>query len=228
MHPTELPSEIVAQIVARRGRLHAFDRLEPGRTALVVIDMQEMFTRPGAPREVPAAREIVPAIARAARGFRDRGATVAWVRSHFPAGVRDWRVYFEALNPGASGRAVRDGLERDAPLYAPSAGLTPEPGDIEADKDRFSAFFPGACPLPEMLRARGIDTVVFAGTLTNICCESSARDAMMQDFRAILLSDATATRSDAEHMAALVNMALSFGDVHSLSGALACLDAGSG
>lgn len=225
MHPHELPPDIVDTLILRRGRRHVFDRLDPARSALVVIDMQEMFTRPGAPREVPVAREIIPAINRAAVGMRAIGGTVAWVRSHFPRGDRDWGVYFEELNPGTDGENVRSGLDPTAELYSLSAGLEPRNGDIFAEKDRFSAFFPGASPLPDMLRERGVDTVLFAGTLTNICCESSARDAMMANFRAILLADANATRSDAEHTAALVNMALSFGDVQTVDEALAYLAA---
>lgn len=228
MHPCTLPPEITAQLVARRGRRHVFDHLVPAQTALVVIDMQEMFTRPGAPREVPVAREIVPAINRAADGVRAAGGTVAWVRSHFPRGARDWTSYFDHLNPGAAGDVVRDGLEHDAPLYALSDGLTPGAGDVHADKDRYSAFLPGASDLPDMLRSRGIDTILIAGTLTNVCCESSARDAMMTNFRAVMLADANATRSDAEHMGALVTMALSFGDVQTVDEALGYLAAGAG
>jgi ureidoacrylate peracid hydrolase len=68
--------------------------------------------------------------------------------------------------------------------------------------------------------------VLIAGTLTNVCCESSARDAMMENFRVVMLSDANATRSDAEHMGALVTIALSFGDVQTVDEATGFLAAG--
>ncbi|MCL4676187.1 MAG: cysteine hydrolase, partial [Pararhodobacter sp.] len=95
----------------------------------------------------------------------------------------------------------------------------------KVDKDRFSAFFPGASDLPVMLRARGIDTILIAGTLTNIWCESSARDAAMDNFRVVMLADANAARSDEDHIAALSTVARSFGDVQCLDDAIAYLNA---
>ena len=67
--------------------------------------------------------------------------------------------------------------------------------------------------LPARLRERSIDTVLIAGTMTNVCCEASARDAMMDGFKTILVSDANAARSDAEHVASLSTVAQFFGDV---------------
>jgi ureidoacrylate peracid hydrolase len=223
MHPTELPHFVQEHLRARHGRLHRFDRLDPARTALAIVDMQRMFCAPGALLEVPAARGIVPAINRMAAAMRAAGGTVAWVRSAFPPSERDWRVMFEAVMPPEFGAKIRAGLQRGSPDYALFDGLSPEPGDIEADKDRFSAFLPGASPLPGMLRDRGIDTVLIAGTMTNVCCESSARDAMMENFRVVLLSDANAARSDEEHMGSLITVARSFGDVQRVDEAIGYL-----
>ena len=80
-------------------------------------------------------------------------------------------------------------------------------------KYRFSAFLPGASELPERLRARGFDTVLITGTVTNVCCESSARDAMMRNFRVIMVSDGNAAMTQAEHEASLTAFYLTFGDV---------------
>lgn len=224
-HPVDLPAGVLAALMARRGRRHVYDRLVARETALVVIDMQAAFTAPGAALEIPAARAVVPAINRMAAGLRALGGTVAWVRSAFPPGPRDWTVWLSRLNdPGRMAPLAAD-MQVGAPGHAHADGLDIAPGDLQADKDRYSAFFPGACPLPGMLRARGIDTVLIAGTLTNVCCETSARDAMMDNFRVVLLSDANATRSDAEHMGALVTVALSFGDVQTVDTALGFLSA---
>jgi nicotinamidase-related amidase len=62
--------------------------------------------------------------------------------------------------------------------------------DVHAVKARASAFFPGKCNLKEQLDGFGIDTVLIAGTVTNICCESSARDAAELDYKVIMVSDA--------------------------------------
>jgi len=66
MHKAEIRREIVERVLARRGRLHLFESLDPKRTALLVIDMQNAFVAPGAPMEVPAARAIVGPINRLA------------------------------------------------------------------------------------------------------------------------------------------------------------------
>jgi ureidoacrylate peracid hydrolase len=63
------------------------------------------------------------------------------------------------------------------------------------------------------LQARGIDTLIITGTLTNCCCESTARDAMQMGYKIIFVSDANATLSDAEHNATLISMTTIFADV---------------
>jgi ureidoacrylate peracid hydrolase len=82
---------------------------------------------------------------------------------------------------------------------------------------------PGSSGLDTELRSRGIDTVLITGTATNVCCETSARDAMVLDYRVIMLSDANATWTDEEHAATLNNFLLFFGDVMSTDDAIARL-----
>jgi nicotinamidase-related amidase len=109
----------------------------------------------------------------------------------------------------------------------PGHELWPEldvrPEDLLVPKNRFSAFLPGVCDLEARLRERDIDTVLIAGTMTNVCCESSARDAMMRDFRTVMVSDANAARSDEEHLAALVTFIQTFGDVRETAEVVALL-----
>ena len=76
MHNVEIRKEIVDRVLARRRRYHLFDRLDPRRTALVVIDMQSAFVEPGSPAEVPAARGIIGAINALAGEIRRLGGTV--------------------------------------------------------------------------------------------------------------------------------------------------------
>jgi len=212
MHPTALPQEIVERVRARRGRLHPFDRLSPKRTALAVIDMQNAFCAPGAAIEVPVARRIVSNINRLAAAVRSSGGLVVWVQMTIKDEA-DWPVFLSALvDAGNSARIL-------AELRPGSEGhrLWPEceakPVDLVVPKNRFSAFLPSACVLGGTLKSRGIESVLIAGTLTNVCSESSARDAAMQDFKVTLVSDANAARSDAEHLASLVTFIQSFGDV---------------
>jgi ureidoacrylate peracid hydrolase len=74
-----------------------------------------------------------------------------------------------------------------------------------------------------VLRNMGVDTLLIAGTKTNVCCESTARDAMMLDFNVVMLSDCTAALSDDEHRATLETIIQQFGDVMTAAEALAAL-----
>jgi nicotinamidase-related amidase len=84
--------------------------------------------------------------------------------------------------------------------------------DLLVEKTAASAFFPGACTLPDLLQERGIDTVVITGTVTNVYCESSARDASTLGYRVILVADANSARRDEDHNATLYTIYRTFGD----------------
>jgi ureidoacrylate peracid hydrolase len=93
------------------------------------------------------------------------------------------------------------------------AELDAMPDDVFIQKTRFSAFIQGASNLEAVLRARGIDTVIVTGTVTNVCCESTARDAMMRNFKTIMVTDANAAENDERHNASLIAFYLKFGDI---------------
>ena len=93
------------------------------------------------------------------------------------------------------------------------AGLDVKPNDLKIEKTRFSAFIQGASNLEAVLRSRGIDTVIITGTVTNVCCESTARDAMMRNFKTIMVTDANAAETDELHNASLSAFYLKFGDI---------------
>ena len=224
MHPSELPHDITERMRVRRGRLHHFERLDVSRTALVVIDMQNAFLRPGAPSETPMARAIVPQINRLAQAVRAGGGVVAFAQGSFqPSGPEAWPLFFEHMVNPAFSAAILQALTPGHPDHELWPELDVQAGDVRVRKKRYSAFFPGACSLPEQLRERGVDTVIITGTLTNVCCEASARDAMMGDFKTVMVSDANAARSDAEHLAALITLVQFFADVRSTDEVLAML-----
>ncbi|MFC4908515.1 isochorismatase family protein [Actinomadura gamaensis] len=105
--------------------------------------------------------------------------------------------------------------------------LTVHPADLQVEKTAATAFFPGRCSLPDDLSARAIDTVLIAGTVTNVCCETSARDATTHGFRTIMVADANAARRDDEHNATLHTFYRSFGDVRSTEDVLDMIKASS-
>jgi len=227
MHPSNLPAEIVDRMLARRGRLHTFTTITPRTTALVVIDMQRAFIESGAPSEVAAAKAIVPNINRLAAAVRRTGGHVAWVQATFTASGPDyWPGFFEHMVEPALAHRILQNLQLGAHGHELWPDLDVQPHDLRVRKNRYSAFFPGACSLPNDLRERGCDTVLVTGTLTNVCCETSARDAMMDGFRTIMVADANAARSDPEHLATLISILQFFGDVYSAEELCGMLEAG--
>jgi len=215
--------EIVERVLARRGRLHLFDALDAKKSALVVIDMQNAFVAPGAPVEVPAARDIVPAINRLAAELRKRGVAVIWVAHENRKDGSDWAGFFDAfVAPGRRAEATA-ALAAGAELQKLWPGLAVEKKDLFVAKNRYSALIRNEGFETE-LRTRGIDTLLIAGTKTNVCVECTARDAMMLDYKVIVLSDCTAALSDDEQRATLENVIQQFGDVLTADEALALLN----
>ncbi|MBV1799818.1 isochorismatase family protein [Siccirubricoccus sp. G192] len=214
MHPFTIAPAIAARVAARCGTPHPFARLDPRHTALVVIDMQNGFMREDLSHAFCAmAQHVVPAVNRLAAALREAGGAVFWVQNTFDARCEtEWSIMQEMATPEARARraaAMSEGTEGHR-LWP---GLDVQPGDTIVPKYRYSAFIQGASDLPERLRALGLDTVLIAGTVTNVCCESSARDAMMLNFRTVMVSDACAAVTDAEHAASLTAFHLQFGDV---------------
>jgi ureidoacrylate peracid hydrolase len=222
MHPVALRPEIVERVLARRGRLHLHASLEAKKTALLVIDMQNAFVAPGAPIEVPAARGIVAGINRLAAALRRLGVPVVWVLHQNASGGADWRGFFDVfVRPENRARAAQ-ALSPGSELGELWPELVVGPGDLRVGKNRYSALIRNEA-LMKMLAERGIDTLLIAGTKTNVCCESTARDAMMLDYKVVLLSDCTAALSDEEHRATLENVIQQFGDVLTADEALKLL-----
>jgi ureidoacrylate peracid hydrolase len=221
MQRVAIRPEIAERVVARRGKLHLFEKLDAKRTALLVIDMQNAFVAPGSPIEVPAAREIVAPINRLAAALRERGVPVIWVMHENQEGGRDWAGFFDAfVAPGKREQAAA-ALEAGSRLQALWPQLEVAPSDLRVAKNRYSAFIKS--DFHKTLHERGIDTLLIAGTKTNVCCECTARDAMMLDFKVVLLSDCTAALSDDEQRATLENVIQQFGDVRTADEALATL-----
>ncbi|MDE0114062.1 MAG: cysteine hydrolase [Albidovulum sp.] len=222
MHEVVIPKEIKEACIKRRGRLHVFDKLDSRSTALVVIDMQNSWLKPGmSPLEIPEARTIVDNINALARTIRKANGTVAWTQSTFP---EDWTS--KAYQGFGSQQWIKNAIHdtevgsRGFQIYEK---LDWREGDITVTKNRPSAFIQGSSKLESELRSRGCDTIVITGTLTNACCESSARDAAALGFRVVFVSDGTATRTDIEHNAALINLMQLVADVRTTEEVIQCL-----
>jgi len=213
MHNVTVRKEIIDRVLQRRGRYHLFDRLEPTRTALLVIDMQNTFCAPGGPAEVPTSRDIVEPINSLTAELRNLGVPVIWIlhANNRIGGKSDWELFFNTIVADEVRERTLESLTADK--QSVWTELRTAPTDQTVLKNRYSAFIPGSSSLERMLRGMGIDTVLVAGTKTNVCCESTARDAMMLDFKVVMVEDCCAALSDDEHRGALENIIQQFGDV---------------
>lgn len=223
MHHITVRQHVIDRVMARRGRYHWFDTLDPKRSALVVIDMQNTFCEPDSPSEVQGSREIVPSINALSARLRDRGVPIFWVlhANTHAHGRSDWELFFNHVVADEVRQRTIDSL---APgRQAVWKDLHTHSTDITLVKNRYSALVPGSSSLERVLRNLNIDTLMIAGTKTNICCEATARDAMMLDFKVVMLSDCCAALSDDEHRSALENIIQQFGDVMTAQEALARL-----
>jgi len=157
----------------------------PQRTALINIDMQNCFVH-GSPISAPEGLEIEERINRLAAACREAGILVIHTSIVLrPDGSN--RGVLDEFNP-----FVKQGiLNKGSDSAALHKGLIVEPDDILLDKPRFGAFY--GTDLELILRSRGIDTVIICGVATNVCCETTAREATVRDFHVFFLSDGTAT-----------------------------------
>lgn len=226
MHEFSLPSDLIEGVTNRTGRAHPFDVMNPAKTAFVVIDMQNYFMKPGFQGEVPPARKIVPAVNKMAAALRAMGGHVVWIKNATNDTRESWSVFHDHLmtpDRRDTRYTTMDTAHEGHNLWGE---LEARPEDAQIVKKRFSAFIQGSSDIESHLRARGIDTLLIGGTATNVCCESSARDAMMLNFKVTMVSNALATYTDEIHAASLNAFYSIFGDVQTVDEAIASLERG--
>lgn len=194
-----------------------------GRVAHLVIDMQAAFLAPGSPVEVPAARSIVREINAVSAAVRRAGGLNVFVRFLINREtVAGWPRFFEQFGGVGVRKLMLDCFDRGTPLFELYDGLNVDDADHILDKTRYSAF--GAdSNLDGLLKAQGVGTVIVSGTMSNCCCESTARDAMERNYRVLFGRDTNAASSVALHEAAVANMIRHFGAAPSASEIIAAL-----
>jgi nicotinamidase-related amidase len=204
IHPSGIRQEIVDKVVGRRGYLNAFSEVDPARTALVVIDLDEGTGRDSDEQVTTISNNINSF----ATTLRKHGGTIAWVTTPIQKATDNFRVVFgEELTKryeadGKSGKSNNIWSE-----------LNSQASDIHATKSGHSTFFPGKSDLDEQLRAKGIDNLLIVGAVTNVCCEASARDAVELQYRVTMVSDALIGHSFGLHEATLATFFRCYGDV---------------
>jgi isochorismate hydrolase len=164
---------------------------KPGRCTLFVIDMQQYFLSIATPilgnvlSIIDACRSKGIRIIFTRHGHRnvleDGGMLAEWWGDQIDYGSKDWEL-IKSLKPSAIDRII--------------------------DKNRYSAFH--GTGLDENLKSEKIDELIITGVMTNCCCETTARDAFVRDYRVFFVSDATGTVSEELHVASLKNLAFGF------------------
>lgn len=214
MHKFELLPNVLDGVAHRRERKHVFEDFEPSTAALIVVDMQNFFCAEGQPGALPVAREIVPNINRIAAAMRDAGGKVVWIKTTFNEEIaKGWSTFFDYFNTPESRANVIGGLSIGAEGHDLYGELDVLPEDLTVEKNRYSAFIQGSSDLHEVMQSKGIDTLLITGTVTTVCCESTARDAAMLNYKTIMVADGNSAPSDLQHNVSLSNLFGGFCDV---------------
>jgi ureidoacrylate peracid hydrolase len=215
MHSINIPPEILARAaLAHGGRRHFLDSIDPKRTAHVIVDLQNGFMEPGAPVEVPIARKIVDNVNLISGAVRAAGGLNVFLRFTYDEDEpHDWRAMYQTFNTPARRERMKASFSVGAHYFELWPKLEVAASDLVINKTRFSGLIPGTCALDSILKQRQIETLIITGTLTNCCCESTARDAMQMNYNIIFVADGNAAITDAEHNATLSSMTALFADV---------------
>ncbi|MEH2549190.1 ureidoacrylate peracid hydrolase [Bradyrhizobium sp. AZCC 2262] len=178
------------------------------------------------PAEMPHARDGVPNINRLAAAFRAAGGHVVWIKNAiYPETRKNWSVWVDnmmhddlreemcrEMHPGSNGYELWPELDVKAQ-------------DAQIEKTRFSAFIQGSSGLAEYFEKIGVDTIAVTGTATQVCCESTARDGMMLNYKVIFVSGGCGAPTDADHNATLTSLLQSICDIRPTDDIIALLDA---
>jgi ureidoacrylate peracid hydrolase len=226
---TDPSSFEVAAALSSRPLLGALEeKVDPSHTALVVVDMQNDFCAPGGMmdregNDLGAVQQMAAALPRLLAEARSAGALVVFVRNVYTS---DGNRYLSDVWLEQAARQ-RKGSYTVSPVCSPGSwggdfygDVRPSPDEPIVTKHRFSSFH--NTDLETVLRARSIRTVVLAGVASNVCVETTAREAFVRDYYVVFLSDGTATYSGPAHEATLLVIDQFFGQVASIDEVVAC------
>ena len=219
MEPYVTPESIDAKADLWLEKLSAFNQhqmtLDADHSALLVIDMQKFFLNPQSPSFTCGGIAILPEVSRLIATFRKTNRPVIYTRhvhhpDHLDSGIMAWWW---------KGMCIEGSPESEI-----HPDLAPLPGEKTIFKHRYSAFY--NTDLETILRCLRIEDLVITGVMTNMCCESTARDAYYRDYRVFFLADATGSINEEMHKASLLNLAFGFAMVTSAESIIKQIQAG--
>ncbi len=172
---------------------------DPKKSCLLVVDMQNYFLDSQSPTFTPGGLAILPNVKKLIGVFRQRKLPVIYTAhahksKHMDGGILGW--WWEGM--------ILEGTP-DAEIHP---DIAPMPDEKVVLKHRYSAFY--NTDLETVLRCLGVTDIVITGVMTNLCCESTARDAYFRDYRVFFVMDATGTVDEELHLATLKNLAFGF------------------
>jgi nicotinamidase-related amidase len=176
--------------------------LNTARSALIVTDMQTFFLDPASPTFTCGGLAILPGIRRLIDAYRAQNLPVIFTRhvhhpDHLDSGIMGW--WWE-------GMCIEGSPESEV-----HPDIAPLPKEKQILKHRYSAFY--NTDLETILRVQKVEDLVITGVMTNMCCESTARDAYFRDYRVFFLADGTGSISEEMHVASLLSLAFGFAHV---------------
>jgi nicotinamidase-related amidase len=181
-------------------------------SALIVVDMQSFFLDPASPTFTCGGLAVLPGIARLMAAFRAAGRPVIFTRHvHHPDG----------LDAGIMGLWWEGMCLEGSPESEVHPDLATMPGEKVVLKHRYSAFYD--TDLETVLRCMRVEDLVITGLMTNLCCESTARDAYFRDHRVFLPADGNGSVDEELHVASLLNLAFGFAYVTTVDEIAACV-----
>ena len=215
MHKYTISEDIKKSTILRRGKLHPYDSLNTEKTALVVIDMQNAFVEKDAGHAwVPNAASTCENINLIAEKMRFKKGLVVWILNTFEnKSLKDWSHFHEYLSSKKTLKLRSETMSENSYGHKLYKTLKPKQNDIFEKKFFYSAFIQGSSNIHNILKKNNINNVLIAGTATNVCCESSARDAMMLNYKTTMISDACSASTDEQHASTLDSFIINFGDV---------------
>ncbi len=174
-------------------------QLNPSRSALLVIDMQRFFLNPASPSFTCGGVAILPNLIKLIQAYRTKHLPVIYTRHVHHPGM---------LDAGIMGWWWQGMCKEGTPESEVHPDIAPLPGEKEILKHRYSSFY--NTDLETILRCLKVEDLVICGIMTNMCCESTARDAYYRDYRVFFLADATGSITEEMHLASLLNLAFGF------------------
>ena len=203
------------------------EKVRPEHCALLIVDVQNDFCAEGGAmhregRDLTLVQRMIPRLEHLLEAARAAGVPRVWIRNVYNTGPNHYlsETWLEQARRRRNGAYVQFPVCEAGQWNGDFYRIRPLPDEVIVTKHRYGAF--ESTDLDLILRSRGIRTVIMTGVATNVCVETTARQAFLRDYYVVFLSDCTATYAQAAHDATLYNIDQFFGEVAASTDVMAC------